>query len=186
MNAFDLQPSLVEDMKAHGVDLTTWDPETYDRFTQEMSEPGTSIVYLRQARDDGIKICVQRRGVYVKVLGWGSHVLYPKGFDEHQGCKSPTSFVMDSQDDKKVYDNAKRFVHDHFGIKPDPGLVCNWPPGLWPDIHVQEKTEYPIPFTYEAWPVSVELLPEQFDPTQELTSKIDGSVWVWVQRPHKQ
>ena len=186
MTAPDLQPSLVDDMKTHGVDVAAWNPEVYDRLKQEMAEPGTSIVHLRTPRDDGAKVGIQRRGAYVKVLGWGSHVLYPKGFAEHNGCDSPTAFVMDSRDDKQIYDHAKRFVRDHFGIEADPGLVYNWPPGIWPDIRVQEKIEYPIPFTYEAWPVSVELRPGQFDPTRELTSKVDGSVWVWIERPPKQ
>jgi hypothetical protein len=186
MSTPDLKPSLVEDMRNQGIDVTSWKPEIYDRLKLEMSRPGTSIVYLGQPRDDGAKIGVQRRGVYVKVLGGGSHVLYPKEFKDHKGCQSPTTFVLDSVNDKQVYDHAKRFVRDHFGIEPDPGLVYNWPPGIWPDIRIQEMVEYPIPFTYEAWPVSVELRTEQFDPAQLLASKVDGSEWAWVQRPPKQ
>lgn len=184
MTTPNLKASLVAEMKSHGVDVTTWDPEVYDRLKREMSEPGTSIVHLRKAWDDA-RIGVQRRGVYVKVLGWGSHVLYPKGFIKHKGCECPTTFVMDRKGNKQVYDHATRFVREQFGIEPDPGLVYNWPPGIWPDIKVQETIAYPIPFTYEAWPVSVELRPEQFDPIQELVSQVNGSKWVWIKRPSK-
>jgi len=186
MTTPDLQPSLVDSMKEHGVDVTTWNPAIYDQLKLEMSQTGTSIVALSQPRDDGAKIGVRRRGIYVKVLGWGSHVLYPKGFKSQEGCKSPAAFVMEGKDDKDVCDHAKRFMRDHFGIRPEPGLVCNFPPGIWPDISVQEAVEYPIPFAYEAWPVSVELRSEQFDPTQKLVSKVDGSEWVWIKRPPKQ
>lgn len=185
MTVPDLLPSLIESMKASGVDVTTWSTKVYDRLKLEMSEPGTSIVQLQQPRCDGMKIGIQRRGAYVKVLG-NLHVLYPENFTEHQGCESPTSFVMDHKNDKDIYDHATRFVHENFGIKVDPGLVYNWPPGFWPDIKIQETIEYPIPFTYEAWPVSAELLSDQFDPSQEMVSQIDGSKWHWVKRPPKQ
>lgn len=185
MTAPDLHPSLVKAMKEHGVDVTTWDPEVYDRLKKEMSEPGTSIVHLSEPRDGDAKIGVKRRGGYVKILGAEKHVLYPKGFIEHQGCHCPTSFVMDNGKHKSEYDYAIFFVRDHFGITAEPGAAFNFPPGTWPDIKVQEVIEYPIPFTYEAWPVSVELSSGQFDPTKELISKIDGSRWVWAERPPK-
>jgi hypothetical protein len=185
MTATDLPTSLIEEMKSAGVDVTTWDPEVYNRLKQEMKETGTSIVYLREPTDNA-KFGIRRHGVYVKVLGWGSHVLYPKDFTEHEGCLCPTIFILTRRTDKSGYEVASNFVRNHFGIEPDPGLVCNFPPGIWPDIKVQESIEYPIPFTYEAWPHTVELRPGQFDPTEVLVSKIDDSEWVWVSRPPKQ
>lgn len=185
MTAPDLQPSLVEQMKEHGVDITAWDQAIYERLKQEMNVPGTSIISLQQPQD-GQKLGIQRRGVYVKVLGTGTHVLYPKNLKEHEGCLCPTAFIMFNGSDEDVYAPAKRFLRDHFDLAADPGLVYSWPLGIWPDIKVQERIEYPIPFTYEAWPVSVELTADQFDSSEVLISKIDGSEWVWIHRPPKQ
>lgn len=184
MTAPDLQPSLVAQMKEYGVDVTTWDPKVYNRLKQEMTEPGTSITFLSEPRD-GHQLGIQRLGMYVKVLGQ-QHVLYPKGFTDHEDCACPTAFVLlQRRGHKTEYDYATNFILRHFGIKAVKGAACNFPPGIWPDIKVQEQIEYPIPFTYHAWPVSVELEPDQFDPSETLVSQVDGSEWVWVKRPSK-
>jgi len=181
MTAPDLPSSLVEQMKECGVDVTTWDTATYDKLRAEM-QAGTATIVRRTGLPDGHQIAVGRPGIYAKVLG-AKHVLYPKGFADHQGCQCPTAFVPTIKEDKSEYEHSIRFVRDHFGIEAVPGAAFNFPPGAWPAIEVQEEIEYPIPFSYEAWPVSIELTSEQYDPAKEMVSQIDGTVYVWVKRP---
>ncbi len=172
-------------MQEAGVDVTSWDPDIYEGLKEDLAKRGTSLVRLREPREDGVQVGLQRTGAYVKILGSGTHVLYPEGFEDHKDCTCPSIFIASTENHRTLHDHAIQFANDHFGITAHPGLVYNWPPGIWPDIEIQEewKAEYPIPLIYSAWPVTLELTPGNFDPENPLVSRVDGSKWVWVKCP---